>query len=78
VARAKANPSLLAYRLQSNSYKYSWALIPISIPLVWLLFLHRAATAAIPPLRACGVRHLFDRLHEPGGDRLHLAQAAWA
>jgi hypothetical protein len=40
--RAKANPSLLAYRLQSNSYKYSWALIPISIPLVWLLFVHRA------------------------------------
>jgi hypothetical protein len=40
--RANANPSLLAYRLQSNSYKYSWALIPISIPLVWLLFLHRA------------------------------------
>jgi hypothetical protein len=40
--RAKANPALLAYRLSSNSYKYSWALIPISIPLVWLLFLHRA------------------------------------
>ena len=39
--RAKANPSLLAYKLSSNSYKYSWALIPISIPLVWLLFLHR-------------------------------------
>ena len=39
--RAKANPSLLAYRLSSNSYKYSWALIPISVPLVWLLFLHR-------------------------------------
>jgi hypothetical protein len=39
--RAKANPSLLSYKLSSNSYKYSWALIPISIPLVWLLFLHR-------------------------------------
>lgn len=39
--KAKQNPSLLAYRLQSNAYKYSWALIPISVPLVWLLFLHR-------------------------------------
>jgi hypothetical protein len=39
--RAKANPSLLAYKLSSNSYKFSWALIPISIPLVWLLFLHK-------------------------------------
>lgn len=38
---AKQNPSLLAYKLQSNAYKYSWALIPISVPLVWLLFLHR-------------------------------------
>ena len=39
--RAKANPSLLGYKFSSNSYKFSWALIPISIPLVWLLFLHR-------------------------------------
>ncbi|QIL03409.1 DUF3667 domain-containing protein [Sphingomonas sinipercae] len=38
---AKANPELLAYKLSSNSYKFSWALIPISIPLVWLLFLNR-------------------------------------
>ncbi|MDQ3144068.1 MAG: DUF3667 domain-containing protein [Pseudomonadota bacterium] len=39
--RAKENPSLLIYKLQSNAYKFSWALIPISVPLVWLLFLHR-------------------------------------
>jgi hypothetical protein len=39
--RAKANPSLLGYKFSSKSYKFSWALIPISIPLVWLLFLHR-------------------------------------
>ncbi len=39
--RAKGDKSLLAYKLSSNSYKYSWALIPISVPLVWLLFLHR-------------------------------------
>ena len=38
---AKENPELLAYKLQSNGYKFSWALIPISVPFVWLLFLHR-------------------------------------
>jgi hypothetical protein len=39
--KAKANPSLLLYKLQANAYKFSWALIPISVPFVWLLFLHR-------------------------------------
>jgi len=39
--KAKENPKLLIYKLQSNAYKFSWLLIPISIPLVWLLFLHR-------------------------------------
>ena len=36
--RAKANPSLLVYKLQNNAYKYSWALIPLSVPFLWLLF----------------------------------------
>lgn len=39
--KAKTNPSLLLYKLQSNAYKFSWALIPISVPFLWLLFLHR-------------------------------------
>jgi hypothetical protein len=39
--KANENRSLLAYKLQNNAYKYSWALIPISLPFVWLLFLHR-------------------------------------
>jgi hypothetical protein len=38
VAKAQANPELLLYKLQSNAYKFSWALIPISVPLLWLLF----------------------------------------
>jgi len=38
VAKAKENPQLLLYKMQSNAYKYSWALIPISVPFVWLLF----------------------------------------
>lgn len=33
------NPGLATYKLQSNSYKFSWLLIPISVPFVWLLFL---------------------------------------
>jgi hypothetical protein len=36
--KAKENPALLIYKLQSNAYKYSWLLIPISVPFVWLLF----------------------------------------
>lgn len=36
--KAKENPSLLIYKLQNNAYKYSWALIPISVPFLWLLF----------------------------------------
>lgn len=38
---AKENPALLSYKLQTNAYKFSWMLIPISIPFVWMLFLHR-------------------------------------
>ncbi len=34
----KANPGLVLYKLQNNAYKYSWALIPLSVPFVWLLF----------------------------------------
>ncbi|WP_068070708.1 DUF3667 domain-containing protein [Novosphingobium lentum] len=34
----RANPQLGLYKLQSNAYKYAWALIPISVPMVWLLF----------------------------------------
>ena len=37
--RAKTNPSLLFYKLKANGYKFSWALIPISVPFVWLLTL---------------------------------------
>ena len=41
IAKANENPSLLVYKLQANAYKFSWALIPLSVPFVWLLFLHR-------------------------------------
>jgi hypothetical protein len=35
---AAKNPELLFYKLRTNAYKFSWALIPISVPFVWLLF----------------------------------------
>jgi hypothetical protein len=34
----KENPELYAYKLKIASYKFSWALVPISVPLIWLLF----------------------------------------
>jgi Protein of unknown function (DUF3667) len=38
INKANANPNLFLYKLQSSAYKYSWALIPLSVPFVWLLF----------------------------------------
>jgi hypothetical protein len=38
---AAENPQLVIYKIQSNAYKYSWALIPISLPFLWLLFFWR-------------------------------------
>ncbi len=38
---AMDNPQLVLYKIQSSAYKYSWALIPISVPFVWLLFFWR-------------------------------------
>jgi Protein of unknown function (DUF3667) len=41
IEKGIGNPQLLFYKLQSNAYKFGWALIPISLPFLWLLFLHR-------------------------------------
>jgi len=38
IKHAIENPELLLYKLKTNAYKFSWALIPISVPFVWLLF----------------------------------------
>lgn len=35
------NSALYAYKLKMASYKYSWALIPISLPFIWLMFFWR-------------------------------------
>ncbi len=38
VAKAARNPELAAYELKTNAYKFSWLIIPLSVPFVWLLF----------------------------------------
>ena len=38
IGKAKANPQLLLYKLKTNSYKWSWALIPLSAGFMVLLF----------------------------------------
>lgn len=41
IKKANENPGLLLYKLQASAYKYSWMLIPLSVPFVWLLFFWR-------------------------------------
>lgn len=38
IRKFNANPELASYKLQTYAYKYSWALIPISVPFLWLMF----------------------------------------
>jgi uncharacterized protein DUF3667 len=35
------NPGLVAYKLKTNGYKFSWMLVPLSIPFMWPLFFWR-------------------------------------
>ena len=41
IKKWKKNPSLMLYKLQSNGYKFSWLLIPLSLPFLWLMFAWR-------------------------------------
>lgn len=41
LAKWKKNPGLMIYKLQSNGYKFSWLLIPLSVPFLWLMFAWR-------------------------------------
>ena len=38
VEKAAKNPDLLFYKFKTNAYKFSWMLIPLSVPFLWLLF----------------------------------------
>jgi hypothetical protein len=44
--QALSNPDLLIYKLQSSAYKFSWLMIPISLPFLWLLFPFRRDVTA--------------------------------
>lgn len=41
IKKAVKSPDLFLYKLQSSAYKYSWMLVPISLPFIWLMFLWR-------------------------------------
>jgi hypothetical protein len=41
IEEANENPNLLLYKLKMSAYKFAWALIPISLPFIWLLFAFR-------------------------------------
>jgi hypothetical protein len=38
VRKLNENPGLALYKIQANGYKFSWLLIPLSVPFVWVLF----------------------------------------
>ncbi|MBR0552920.1 DUF3667 domain-containing protein [Stakelama marina] len=38
IEKWRKNPGLMLYKLQSSGYKFSWLLIPISLPFMWSLF----------------------------------------
>ena len=41
IANWREKPGLMLYKLQANGYKFSWLLIPLSLPFVSLLFARR-------------------------------------
>lgn len=38
ISKAAKNPELVGYKLKTNAYKFSWMIIPLSVPFVWMLF----------------------------------------
>lgn len=41
IESVRANPRLLLYKIKTNAYKFCWALIPLSMPFMWLMFFWR-------------------------------------
>lgn len=52
VEKARANPALLFYKIKTNAYKFGWALIPLSVPFVWIVMIGRQMRQ----------RHLYDHM----------------
>jgi hypothetical protein len=38
------NPELAVYKIQNAAYKFAFLLVPISLPLIWLMFMWRRRT----------------------------------
>jgi hypothetical protein len=38
IEKVAKNPDLVLYKLKTNAYKFSWMLIPLSVPFMWLMF----------------------------------------
>jgi hypothetical protein len=45
IYRALVNPDLTLYKLKSTAYKFSFMLIPISLPFLWLMFFWKRGVA---------------------------------
>jgi Protein of unknown function (DUF3667) len=45
IHRALDNPDLLVYKLKNSAYKFSFMLVPISLPFLWLMFALRRDVA---------------------------------
>jgi len=45
IRRAADNPELLLYKLKNTAYKFSFMLVPISLPFLWLMFFWRRGIA---------------------------------
>jgi hypothetical protein len=45
IFRALVNPDLALYKLKSTAYKFSFMLIPISLPFLWLMFFWKRGVA---------------------------------
>ena len=45
IYRSLANPDLALYKLKSTAYKFSFMLIPISLPFLWLMFFWKRGVA---------------------------------
>jgi hypothetical protein len=41
IAEARSNPDLATYKIKNTAYKFSFMLIPISLPFLWLMFFWR-------------------------------------
>ena len=71
---AKKNPQLVLYKIKMSAYKYSWALIPLSVPFLWLLF---PFSRRFGFYDHAGVRDLLAKLHVAARHRLGSPRHAW-